>query len=680
MTQRHPGILLGVWLGMAPIAFPVSAGEVPVVRFVEVGDSGVVFTGEALYAGVELTTSAPFRGTLVTTYRWSRDPAWIEGVSWGDRVLRPLELAAGRTVVEIELPCPIRASSSPGPELPFEVVWTLEDSDGTSLTHGTQPARLAPGPELRVLHLTRAPGDGHRRPPALAWSKAARYAPYAFVLVSRDDLRALDAGQRSALFDAVALGLTLVVTPSAGNAEPFGPLGLPFDDVLRHERVTFTADAGGEIRESPLLWGRIRRTTLVPVAPRDIDDPALVPWMLLTAPPARPDVLRTFRPGEGRWDSKPLERARGARVGALSSFVPAAVVLALFLVASRKRDRPPRWPVAASVAACLVSPLLLYAVLSGARAANSDWRFRVAVNDGLSRVACVGTYESKGGGGGSGAVVLDLGSTDRAACVTGSLDRLTLSPLGPRGHRVTTSRNVVTPHSLTLAFTRTIGPPDPLWEADLRLEGGRPTGTLRARRPVKDSWVLGLRDFDGAHVGPVPAGGTVDVSTLPVVRDRNGLYGPLEGLSRAWMGRTGAWLLPVSWTYWAEPGFSATFVVSEEPPGEDGSARYDYQGLRPAGAPLEALLELPALLRGNEVHVFVPLRHRLPDDAPFLLAAYPSWDSSPARAERFEKASDGVRLAVLDRKGRSLEVWWRQLRPDLPKAAGFVAVRWKEGS
>lgn len=681
MGQRHPGTPLGVWLGALVATFQVSAAGTPLVRFVEVGDGGVVFAEVALRATVEIATTEPFRGTFVLTHRGTPDASWTKGgrgVHWGDRTRLPLDLRPGTTRLEVEVPSPNGAYSSEGRPPLLELVWLLEDSDGARLASGREVAHPEVAGALRLLRLTSEPGEGFRRAPEAAWETPRRYEPYATVLVSRDTLRGLRERQRQALADAVALGLTLVVT-SPGGADGFAPLGPPFDEALSHERVTWTGDAGEETRESRLLWGRIRRTTAAATPPKGDDERALASWMLLTAPRGRPDAHRIYIPLEGFWSGRLPERFRAARLGALSAYAAVAVALLLLFVASKRFGRPPRLPVALAVAVGLAAPAVVYGVLAGRRAGNSDWRFRVTVHDGVGPLACSGTYASRGGGGGSRPVSVSWEAPERGIVAVDSFPSLTFVPCGGRTRRATAATGFVAWFTFVHAFARSLHPPDPLWETDLRWEEGRLIGTLKARREVKDAWFFGLTATDAGHVGAVPAGGRVDVSSMALFRGRPKSADAIPTLRRAWMGRLGSWTIEVPRTYWPVPDFGPSFLVSEEPTTDDGTAVYDYQGLRPAGAPEQGVEELPALVRGKEIHVLVPKALDLPEDPPFLLSSYPWTDHNPSRAGRFETAPDGNRRAVIEKRGGALERWG-SLRPDLPAGTGYVAVRWKKGT
>lgn len=679
MRQRSPGVLPGVWLGMVLAAVPAWAVEVPVVRFVEVGDAGVVFAGTAMRATVEVTTTLPFRGALTVTYRWTTSPAWTEGVSWGDRARLPLDLKPGNAALEVELPLPREGVGWGSPRQLLEFVWALEDAGGARLGSGRQPARLEPASALRILRLTAETSEGFRRAPRDAWSVPSRYEPYALVLVSREDLRTLSEDQRQALFDAAALGLTLVVT-SPGGTGAFDPPGLPFDDVLANERVSWKGDGGEEIREAPLLWGRIRRTTLAPPASlQGLDDAALLSWMLLTAPPGRPELSRVFPPEEGRAWAKPQDRARAARLGSLSAYSVVALVLALLFASSKRHGRPSRLPVAAALAACLAAPPLLYGALASRRAGNADWKFRVTVHDGLGRVACIGRYESLGGGGGSDPVALDWKPSRRGIVAAGSLGapRLTVSPSSGGVVQMRSANRGFTPDEVLNVFSRTLASPDPPWQADVRWQDGRLGGALTARRAVKDAWILGLGDGDGARLGAVPAGGRVDLGALSPVRGRAELERGLGPLRRAWMGRFGNWSLQVPPTFWPIPGLSPFVVVSEFEEEPDGTAAYDYLALHPEGAPDGVSVELPAIRSENDIHVTLPRALGSPTDVDLFLSR--EADSKPSRPARVEESPGGIRRVVLEGRARALEEW-RPLRPDLPKGTGYVAARARKGT
>ena len=681
MSQRHPWALVSAWLGMVVASLPMLASEVPVVRFVEVGDAGVVFAKTPFRASLEVTTSSPFRGSLVATYRWTEGATWTEGdrgVRWGDRVRVPLDLKPGTERFDVSVPSPSLEESRADRQTLVEAVWVLEGADGARLVSGRQPAQPEVGSALRILRLTTEAGEGFRRAPAAAWTTPDRYQPYATVVVTQDDLVGLGERQRQALFDAVALGLTLVVTTSNGGG-PIGPLGMPFEGVLSGERVLWKGSAGEEIREVPLLWGRIRRTTLAEkTAPQRADDPDLVRWMLLTSPRSRLDAMRVYVPDDSWHFARFAERARSMRLGVFSTDAVVVVVLALLFAASGKLGPPRKLLPAFALATSLAAPALVYVLLAGRRAGNSDWRFRVTAHDGVSPVASLGTYASGGGGGGSRPVALSWRVPGRGVVANGSLSSLTFAPGGRGTIRVTSANNVAAPFTVVLAFTRSLVPPDPAWEADVRFENGRLRGTLTARRAVRDAWILGLSDFAGGRIGPVPAGGRVDLSSVALSRGRPDLVGASLALRRAWMGRADSWLFDLSWTYWAPPDFSASVVASEEPADEDGTEVYDYQGLRPAGARDEVLLEMPAFARGGVLRVAVPIALPLPDDAPFYTSRYPWTDQHPSRAERFEETRDGTRTALVPSRDRALE-GWKTLRPDLPRGAGYVAVRSTKG-
>lgn len=681
MNQRHPWALVSAWLGVVVASLPMLASEVPVVRFVEVGDSGVVFAKMPFRASLEITTSSPFRGSLVATYRWTEGAAWTEGdrgVRWGDRVRVPLDLKPGTERFDVSVPSPSLEESRADRQTLLEAVWVLEGSDGTRLASGRQPAQPELGSALRILRLTTEPGEGHRRAPAAAWTTPDRYQPYATAVATRDDLAALGGRQRQALFDAVALGLTLVVTTSSGVG-PIEPLGAPFEGVLSGERVLWKGTAGEEIREAPLLWGRIRRTTLAATpASQRADGPDLVRWMLLTSPRSRLDAMRVYVPDDSWHFARFAERARSMRLGVFSTESVVVVVLVLLFAASGELGPPRRLLPALALAACLAAPPLVYVLLAGRRAGNSDWRFRVTAHDGVSPVASLGTYASGGGGGGSRPVSLSWRVPGRGLVASGSPSSLTFAPAGRETSRATSASNVAAPFTVVLAFTRSLVPPDPAWETDVRWEKGRLSGTLTARRTIEDAWILGLSGVDGGRIGPVPAGGRVDLSSVALSRGRPDLAGASLALRRAWMGRADSWLFDLSWTYWAPPDLSASVVASEEPAEEDGTGVYDYQGLRPAGGRDEVLLEMPTFARGSGLRVAVPVALALPDDTPFYTSRYPWADQHLSRAERFEESRDGTRTAIVPARDRALE-GWKALRPDLPRGAGYVGVRSPKG-
>ena len=196
---------------------------------------------------------------------------------------------------------------------------------------------------------------------------------------------------------------------------------------------------------------------------------------------------------------------------------------------------------------------------------------------------------------------------------------------------------------------------------------------------MKDAWILGLGDGNGARLGAVPAGGRVDLGALSPVRGRAELERDLGLLRRAWMGRFGNWHLQVPATFWPIPDLSPFVVVSEVEGEPDGTAAYDTLALHPEGAPDEAAVQLPAIRSGNDIHVALPRALGSPENVGALLVAGGRPETVSSCSRRGVAGRNPSRRPRGSSQGLSDEEW-RPLRPDLPKGAGYVAARARKGT
>ena len=669
----------------ALLSATLCATEVPSVRIVEVGDGGTLFAEVAPRAVAEVTAKEPFRGSLFATLRaWQKEDVG-DRVSWGDRVRVPLDLAKGTTPVAIELPSMLGAILYGRQPPTLEFVWILEDRRGQRLGSGRQAARLERAPAERLLRLSTEPGDGFRRPPAAAFETPDRYAPYAVVLVSPAGLSSLDTTRRQALFDATALGLTLAVSAD-GTADPFGPLGSPFDQALGSERTIFRADGGEELREAALLQGRIRRTTLpAAIPPKGTDDAGLVPYMLLTSARSTAETGPLLHWSAGspgslfsqRKESRNHECTQAARTGLLLILACSAGTLGLLFWTSRKYGRPPRAPALAALASCAISPFVVYLAQASRGAGNFDDRFEVTVHDATSPVASRGVYDLRGGGGGTEPVRFTFRRPERGIVLTRSWTQLAAEPRGKRGVEVTTSRRADSDSTLTFQFTREVVPREPLWETNLRRDGDRVAGTIRARRDVKDAWLLW--GGSGVRVGTLPAGSSLEVSSLSPVSSRDLWSAGLRELEGARMG-SGSWWLAgeIPRTYWAQPECSDACLLAEEPSGGAGGRRFAFESLRVEGGPQEVRLRVPAFKRGAEILAAIPGAIPVPPRVTFLAVDSPFMMSEP-RTARLQRGSSGVAWTAFSSSHvRAEERIWQFLRSDLPREAGYLVVQARE--
>ena len=357
----------------------------------------------------------------------------------------------------------------------------------------------------------------------------ARYRAYARVLVTHEDLRGLRERQRQALFERVALGLTLVVTfrrqatPSAPSARPSTTSSGP--------SASWRGNAGGEIREAPLLWGRIRRTTLDTATPRRTP----------TTPRSSPGC--SSRPQKAGRTPSGLQ-ARGGGRGCRSApgqshrlllALSVATVLVLLIARGRAGARPALpSPSPTQRAPRLAPDPLLRARRTRARATRSG--DRVTVHDGVRpRRACVGTYVSGGGRRPIGTVPLPLGVA--AADARGRLRRPRVpqgSCVRPEGLRRHTFSDACAPDSLSCPRSPAeYVQQSPLWEADVR-GGSRLSGTLRRgmQYGTPGSSVPTLSEKGGCGACPRQP---VDVAVLAPVRGTGNEAG-LGALRRVFMG------------------------------------------------------------------------------------------------------------------------------------------------
>ncbi len=231
------------------------------VKVVEIGESRQntvrAFHVPSVYLGplavrIEVEAALDFVGRLETVLQTTNDPLWqpvnVVEAGWVDI---QLDVSQGERSTHDLLFHPQRSLGE------FRgISWRLRGIDGAVIGRGFERTRREEteqsGPTWNLL-LTPNRGEGRRRPPEQAYRAAFSYAPYRTMVIESSDFAGLDAEQQQALFDATALGRSLVVCG--------GSAGLPptiAEALTDNGSLVWRGDDGKELRETAFMFGTVR--------------------------------------------------------------------------------------------------------------------------------------------------------------------------------------------------------------------------------------------------------------------------------------------------------------------------------------------------------------------------------------------------------------------------------------
>lgn len=511
--------------GLARAAAPVP----PSVVFVEIGNRGTVYPPNPVLVDVKLHATEAFEGALEVSLVTTGDVEW--------RGFNVFEIA--RAVYNFTTPA--------GQTLPIRIVlpstkhsvlenhnaalrWRLVDASNRNVLNGREALGLAPGlgwrdgPRVLAIGSTATDRENTRRAEE-AFDAIVQYEPFTHTTIHSRDLDRLSDRQLEVLFDAVALGMTLIVSGTEGALARFG-----IEPATRGE-VIWRSRTNGTLWEVPLGLGLVRLVTVDDfnaTGASGILRSYLLSQRPLSATRRLATAPNTDEPGywSPRYAEPPADAVDPGKVWLnrirVHGLLAAAVGLLFLMIVSvplrniRKHPEPSSgaWLVRL-IGLSLVSPWAIYVLLVQFPAGNLDHEHRLLLHDSSTDRTVDVSWGSIGGGGGTRAVDfryrLDHRSVLRSPTLRDFIYQTTTgiddcSKLSVPFSRSSSHRAV----SYNLAR---VSDSERAWDSDLEWRrDGTLGGRLTARRDLGRALLLiGRRTF---RLGNIARGATIEADFI----------------------------------------------------------------------------------------------------------------------------------------------------------------------